>query len=287
VSQDAVVINGYRLVNLLMTGQHSQVWEVEELYTGRHYALKILLPEAAAQRIHRRMMANEARVGMQLDHPNIIKTFKYFADDEAPHLIMELFPASNLRLRILRQHPVIYECTRQILEQAALALDYMHQKGFVHRDVKPDNILVSAAGDVRLIDFALAARIGRSWGSWFRRGQKVQGTRSYMSPEQIRGKGFDPRADIYSFGCTVYELITGRPPFRADSPASLLAKHLHEKPRPMRTYNENVSEALDQLVLRMLAKDPEDRPQSMHEVVAELRRIPVWKTPPKVEQASS
>lgn len=290
MSDESLVINGYRLVNLIQTGQHSQIWEAEEGYTGRRYALKVLLPEAAREPLHRKLLANEARVGMQLDHPYIIKTYKYFPEKKGeylPHIIMEYFPSVNLSIRIMKQHPIIYTATRKIIEQAAEALDYMHEKGFIHKDIKPNNILVSGSGDVKLIDFALAEKMGGFLSRLFRRSGKVQGTRSYMSPEQIRGRPLDPRADVYSFGCTIYEMLTGRPPFRADSPAALLYKHVHEKPRPARTFNPNVSEAMDRLLLRMLEKDPADRPQSMREVIQELKRIPIWVKEPEVQESEA
>jgi len=284
VSDDAIVLNGYRLVNLIQTGQHSQIWEAEDVYSGRRYALKVLLPEAARDALHRRLLANEAKVGMQLDHPYIVKTYKYFPDKEAPHLIMELFPSVNLAVRIMRKHPVVHREARKIIEQAATALDYLHEKGFVHKDVKPTNLLVSASGDVRLIDFALTQRMGGFFSGLFRRSRKVQGTRSYMAPEQIRGRRIDQRADVYSFGCTVYELLTGRPPFRADSPAALLYKQIHEPPRPVRTYNENVTELMDNLVLQLLAKDPEKRPASLREFLQQFQKVPIWVREPSVAE---
>src|SRR5436190_23821215 len=139
---------------------------------------------------------------------------------------MEFFPSSNVKLRIMRKDPLVKEKCRSIIEQAATALAFMNDKGWVHRDVKPDNILVNSIGEVRLIDFALAQRVSKGGGfSLFRKRQKAQGTRSYMSPEQIRGDPLDGRADVYSFGATLYEFLTGRPPFRADSPQILLQKH--------------------------------------------------------------
>ncbi len=276
MSDDAVILNGYRLVNLIQTGQHSQIWEAEDVYSGRRYALKVLLPEAARDPLHRRLLANEAKVGMQLSHPYIVKTYKYFPDKEAPHLIMELFPSVNLAVRIIRKHPVVHQQARKIIEQAASALDYLHEKGFVHKDVKPTNLLVAGSGDVRLIDFALAERMGGFLAGLFRRSRKVQGTRSYMAPEQIRGQRVDQRADIYSFGCTIYEMLTGRPPFRADSPAALLYKQIHEKPRPVRTFNPNVTELMDNLVMQLLEKDPAKRPQSMREFLQMFQKVALW-----------
>ena len=129
---------------------------------------------------------------------------------------MEYFPAGNLKVRIMRKElDFLREKGQDILKQAATGLAFMNAKGWVHRDVKPDNILVASSGDVRIIDFALAQRIPTGLVQVLLAQGKTQGTRSYMSPEQIRGQPLDGRADIYSFGAMCYEMVTGRPPFRA------------------------------------------------------------------------
>jgi serine/threonine protein kinase len=288
VSTDAYVMNGYRLTNLMMTGQTSQVWEATQELTGRRYALKMLLPERAREPEHRKYIDIEAKVGKQLQHPKIIKVFEYFREKDNPHFVMEFFPGANLKQRIMHvwseagaagrnvekdkqksQH--ILTNAQQIIEQAAEALAYMHDKGWLHKDIKPDNLLVNGIGEVRLIDFALAERIRR----WFGRGP-VQGTRSYMSPEQIRNERLDQRADAYSFGCTVYELLTGRPPFRADSPKALLEKHLYEKPRTPRSSNPDLTPEVEHLILQMLSKNRKDRLDNMHEFLAKFRGTKIF-----------
>ena len=157
----------------------------------------------------------------------------------------------------------------------------MNASGWVHRDVKPNNILVNSAGEVRIIDFALAQRIEKPsfFSKLFRRKPSVAGTRSYMSPEQIRGEPLDGRADIYSFGATAYEIVTYRPPFRAASQQELLAKHIIEKPPPPQIFNKDVSDDFGNLVAQMLAKKPELRPQTFHEVLKALNAIKIYKNP--------
>jgi serine/threonine protein kinase len=273
------VIGGYKLLNSMMTGQTSQVWEVVEVASGRHFAMKMLLPEKISDGEHRRLLLHEAQVGIKMAHPNIIKIVKFESNPHNPYFVMEFFPAGNLKLRIMhKKWDFIKEKALDIFKQAAPALAYMNASGWVHRDVKPDNILVNSAGEVRLIDFALTQRISR--GGFFRRGtRRTAGTRSYMSPEQIRGHALDGRADIYSFGCSCYEVVTGRQPFRASTPTELLNKHFTEKPVSPQVHNPEVTDKFAALVLRMMAKKKEERPKDFHEVLMELRNIQVFKTP--------
>jgi serine/threonine protein kinase len=195
---------------------------------------------------------------------------------------MEFFPGGSLKLRLMRkQNDFIREFAQQIFKDAATALAFMNSQGWVHRDIKPDNILVSSAGETRMIDFAIAQRIQKPtfFGKLFRRKGKTQGTRSYMSPEQIRGDFLDGQSDIYSFGATCYEVVTGRPPFRAASSQDLLEKHIVEKPVSPRVHNPDVTEDFANLVLRMLAKKKQDRPRDFHEILIKMRTMRVFKAP--------
>lgn len=269
-------VGGYRLQNLMMTGQTSQVWEAVELSSHRHFAIKLLLPEKLHDTEHRDLLFHEAEVGMKLAHPNVIRIIKVVRDKHNPHFIMEFFPAGNLKLRVMhKKWDFIKEKAHDIFKQAATGLAYMNASGWVHRDVKPDNIMVNSAGEVRLIDFALAQPIAK--GMFRRRKGRAAGTRSYMSPEQIRGEGLDARADVYSFGATMYEVVTGRPPFRAATPTELLHKQIIEKPASPQMYNPDVTDECADLILRMLAKKKEDRPKDFHEVLMKLRGIRIFK----------
>jgi serine/threonine protein kinase len=273
------MVGGYRLLKHMVTGQTSQVWEVVEGASGRHFAMKLLLPEKARDPVHRRFLSHEATVGKQLAHPNIIKIVAVERGGPNPYIVMEFFPAGNLKLRIMRKdNEFIREKGQDILKQAATALAFMNAKGWVHRDVKPDNFLVNSAGEVRLIDFALAYQAPTGFARWFYRRQKAQGTRSYMSPEQIRGEILDGRADVYSFGATAYELVASRPPFRASTAQELLTKHIAEKPISPQFHNKEVTDEFAALVLRMLNKKKQDRPKDFHEVLMALRTMRVFKS---------
>jgi serine/threonine-protein kinase len=273
------VLGGYRLMKHMATGQTSQVWEVVELSSSRHFAMKLLLPEKAKDSGHRRFLFHEADVGRKLAHPNIIKIVHVDRSLNHPYFVMEFFPAGSLKARLMRNETeFLRERMHDILKQWATALAFMNAQDWVHRDVKPDNLLVNGACEVRLIDFALAQRIPRGlFAKLFFKKSKAQGTRSYMSPEQIRGKPLDGRADIYSFGASVYECLTGRPPFRGSSSQDLLAKHITEKPVTPRLANPAVTEEFADLVLRMLAKKKEDRPKDFHEVLMAMRSLRIYK----------
>ena len=267
-------LDGYRLRTLLQTGQLSQVFEVVELKSNRHFAMKLLLPEAADKSEHRRALFNEAEVGEDLTHPNVIRIVRVNRSKTTPHFIMEFFPSGSLRLRIqAKDFTFVKEHARKIFKGAATGLAYMNSSGFVHRDVKPDNMLVNSLGETKIIDFAISKKIASGFAKWFHRRGRPQGTPSFMSPEQIRDELLDGRADIYSYGCTLYELTTGRPPFRGTSMNDLLGRHFSEKPAPPSSYNADLTDEFSAFVLRMLAKKKADRPAHFHEVLIELRKV--------------
>jgi eukaryotic-like serine/threonine-protein kinase len=275
------IVGGYRLLNLMMTGQSSQVWEVVEISSHRHFAMKILLPEKMNDGEQRRLLYHEANVGKKLAHENIIKIVHISKDPKTHYFVMEFFPAGSLKLRLVRkQTEFTKDHAHEIFKKAATGLAYMNATGWVHRDVKPDNILVNNSFEVRLIDFALAQRIEKPslLGKLFRKKGLVQGTRSYMSPEQIRGEPLDGRADIYSFAASCYEIVTGRPPFRGANNQDLLTKQIAEKPLSPQLYNPDVTDDFSSLLLRMLAKRREDRPKTFHEVLIQLRGLKVYKS---------
>jgi serine/threonine protein kinase len=256
---DENIIGNYRLVNCILTGQTSQVWEVVEAASQRHFAMKVLLPAKSDDETAKAMLYHEAQVGIDMVHQNVIRIV-YVSKEKVNHyFVMEYFPAGSLKSRLIqKKFDFIREHAMSIFKQAATGLAYINTSGWVHRDVKPDNMLVNNKGELRLIDFAIAQRIKKEsfFSKFFKKKTFVQGTRSYMSPEQIRGENLDARADIYSYGASLYELVTYRPPFRA------------------------ATEDFSDLVIRCLAKKREDRPESFHEILRKLNQIRVYKNDP-------
>ncbi len=283
-------VGPYRMRNLVNTGHNSLVWEVVETSSARHFAMKCLLPENTHNALQRKLLFYEVEVAKNLAHPNVIKVTNLVRDPDYPFFIMEFFPGGNLRQRIMhKEQEFLRQHVQDILKQAMTGLAYINASGWVHRDIKPENILVNSSGEVRLIDFALAQRIsqGKRWWFYRRKRDRAQGTRSYMSPEQIRGEPLDGRSDIYAMGATAYELVTGRPPFRAGNADELLNKHLFEKVTPPSVFNPDITTGFSDLLVRMLAKNPNARPNNFHEILMQLRTLRIFKSPVVKKSSSS
>lgn len=268
----------YRLINLVYTGATTQLWQAVHEGEHKYYAVKILLDRYRESREHIRFLRHEFEVGRQLVHPRIIQVHKLELRASAPYLVMEWFPAPSMRSWIQRGLGDLASQIDRIVLQAAEALAYMHAQGWIHRDIKPDNFLVSAQGEVKLIDFALARRRAGLVERLLPFRRKIQGTQSYMSPEQIRGQLLDTASDVYSLGCTFFHLIAGQPPFSGVSTTELLHKHLRAVPPPLERFQPRVDPAFSDLIRRMLSKAPKDRPRSAQEVLEELRRIPIFRS---------
>lgn len=276
-------IGGYKLRSLLQTGAVSQVYEVIETTSHRHFAMKVLLPEHADKGDVRKVLFHEADVGIKMRHENVINILKVSKDMQAPFFIMEYFPSGSLRTRLISRDPKDKEFikvnSRKIFKQMATGLAYMNASGYVHCDVKADNVLVNAAGQTKIIDFAITKKIKKGFfEKLLHRKGKPQGTPSFMSPEQIRDEMLDGRADIYSFAATWYELTTGRPPFRATSQSDLLHKQLGEKPVPLTAFNNDVTDEFSKLILSMLEKKKENRPDTFHKILMDIKKIRIFKS---------
>ena len=275
-------IGPYRLLNVIHSTPHGQIWQA--IHDGKQqlFGVKTLKKEFRRNREQLGYLKWEAAVGRKIDHRRIIKIGEFGVDRGNPYLAMEWFSAPNMKQRLRDGCDKIAHLVPKIIEQAAEGLSYFNTQGWVHRDVKPDNFLVADDGQVKLIDFALAVRSRGGLGKLLAfRSKAVQGTRSYMSPEQIRGATLDVRADVYSFGCTIYHLLIGNPPFTGGDANELLTKHLKAPPPSLRAVNDNVTPGFDQLMRRTMAKDSAQRPQSVSDFLTEFRMKGVFSRIPR------
>ncbi len=198
----------YRLTRLIRLGSTCQVWEAMDETKNQRFALKVLRPEQRGNKAELALLKHEYEVACSLNHKNIIKILDFNRATETPFLVLELFSELNLKQAIRRGPEMIAHILDKVLLQTVEALYYFHSKGYVHCDIKPDNLLISRDGEIKLIDFTISTKVASGLRKLFNRGTKIQGTRSYMSPEQIRNQALDPRADVYSLGCVFYELVT-------------------------------------------------------------------------------
>lgn len=275
----------YRLARLIRLGSTCQVWEAIEEGSNTRVALKVLRPEQRGNRTEIGFLKHEYEVASQLNHKNIIKLIEFNTTADTPFIVLELFSEMNLKQAIRKGPEGIAYMLDSILLQSVESVYYLHSKKYVHCDIKPDNILVSREGGVKLIDFTIAAKIKTGLGKMFSLGSKVQGTRSYMSPEQIRGQVLTPAADVYSLGCTFFELVTGKLPFTAPSPNELLSKHLSAPIPSVMVFNENIAEEFSVLLKKMMAKELKDR-TNLLDVLRYLRSSKVFRKPPRIPEVS-
>jgi serine/threonine protein kinase len=271
-------------LNVVHTGHASQLWQAYDDARQRMVGIKTLQERFWRDREQIGYLRWEYKVASTLCHPRILEIYTFDIDRGRPYLAMEWFPGRNLKQRLLQGLEKLLHLLPKAIEQAAEALAYFHGKGWVHRDVKPDNFLMSDSGDVKLIDFALAQRSRHGLAKLLAPWSKVQGTQSYMSPEQIRGKALDERADVYSFACMVHELLCGKPPFTGGTPQELLNKHLRAAPPLLDAAERNLKPEFAQFVRRCLAKAPAERPATMTAVLEELRRVGIFRIQPRPPQ---
>jgi len=262
-----LILKGYQIVEKIKDGSVGTVWKATK--NNQTYALKILAEKHLAHAGKVRQFKKEATLTQRMAHPNIVKVYEYLDHRPGPFFAMEYFESENLKYAMWHRPERVYKYEFKILRQAADALRTIHSAGVVHKDVKPENLLVDARAEVRLIDFSLGQT---KMDRLLQFGRRVEGTPLYMAPEQIRGEKCDPRTDIYAFGVLVYELLTKRPPFLGTTEHAILEKHLKEPPLSMRSHVKTLAPELDALICRMLGKRRDDRFQDMGEVLYELAK---------------
>lgn len=277
----------YRLARLIRMGSSCQVWEAIETETGEHFALKVLREDFRQNKQEVGFLKSEFEIAKSLNHPNIIKMHNLVLTGNSPFLVLELFSELNMKQALRRGPESIAYMLDKIIKESVEGLFHMHSQGYVHCDVKPDNFLVSRDGDVKLIDFTISQKIRKGLSKlWGGKSKNIQGTRSYMAPEQIRGGLLDERSDIYSFGCVMFELVTGKLPYTGESPNDLLNKHISAPiPSPL-VANDNVTPEFAAVIRTMMAKKPEERPQTMWELLKTLRVTKIFKKQPRIPEVS-
>lgn len=232
------------------------VYRGYDLVLDRPVAIKVLRGQFAADASFLRRFEREAQAAARLSHPNIVSVYDVGRDDGTRYIVMEYVPGKTLKQLILEHAPFSLDEAIHIVRQVAAALDYAHQHGLVHRDIKPQNILVDERGFVKVTDFGIAK--GLTDVSLTEAGFGM-GTVHYVSPEQARGEPATPASDIYALGVVLYEMLTGHLPFDADNPIGLAMQHVHEAPPQPRQFNPNIPPAVEAIILRALAKDPRQR----------------------------
>jgi len=277
-------IGPYRLLNVIHTSKAGQIWQAYHDGKQQMVGIKTLQEKSRRDREEVGYLKWEYTVGHALQHKCVICVHEFGIDRGSPFLAVEWFSAPNMKQRIRDGVENIGHLLPKVIEQAAQGLGYFNSQGWVHRDVKPDNFLVDDNGHVKLIDFGLAVRNKGMLGKLLSRKSKVQGTRSYMSPEQIRGQALDIRADVYSFACTVYHLMAGTPPFTGNSANELLNKHLKASPPSLSAANENITPGFSQVVRRAMSKNPAERHASVNDMLTEIRMNKVFLRMPRPPQ---
>lgn len=287
LAKERDILGAYRITRIIHNGPICQVWEAVKSPEGTKVAIKTLKPKYAESKEEIAFMKNEADVGRTIQHPNVIKVFEFGTENNTPYVAMELFSDISLKKAIRKGTDSIAYMTSKIIQKSCEGLYAMHSQGFIHCDVKPENLLVNREGDVKLIDFSLAQKIKTGLAKLFGgRPKAVAGTMSYMSPEQIKAGPLNPRSDVYSLGCVFFELVAGKPPYTGASPTDLLNKHISAPiPSPL-VINDNVTQEFANVLKTMLAKKPDQRFADVWEAFKVLKATKVFKKAPRIPEQS-
>lgn len=266
----------YELGEILGFGGMSEVHLARDVRLHRDVAVKVLRADLARDPSFYLRFRREAQNAAALNHPAIVAVYDTGeAETDAgplPYIVMEYVNGVTLRDIVHTDGPMAPKRAIEVIADACQALNFSHQHGIIHRDVKPANIMISSTNAVKVMDFGIARAIADS-GNSVTQTAAVIGTAQYLSPEQARGDAVDARSDVYSLGCVLYEILTGEPPFIGDSPVAVAYQHVREDPLPPSQRHGGISPGLDAVVLKALAKNPENRYQTAAEMRADLVRV--------------
>lgn len=268
----------YRIIGRIAEGGATFLYRAEHRRSHYSAVIKTVKSSHRRNRAVRRHMANEARVLREISHPGVVRLLAYHGGGRYPYLVLEYVNGHNVKGWNVRRDREDFVTPVKVMQRLAHGLAAVHRAGFIHLDIKPENMIATESGDVRLIDFALARSLRPRLSDLLPIRWRVQGTRSYMSPEQIRGRRLGQASDIYSFGCALYEIVSGKPPFSGLEEHMVLQQHLGARPRSLRHVLIDIDLQLDELILQMLEKNPEDRPRSMEDVVSVLQHVQSLRT---------
>src|SRR5918995_1715802 len=266
IAPDTLVDGRYRIIRRLGSGGMADVYCAEDTQLGREVALKVLYRRFAEDQEFVERFRREASSAAGLSHPNVVQVFDRGQWDCTYYIAMELLEGRNLK-EVVRDHGALDPALAvDIVLQILKAARFAHRRGVVHRDIKPHNVIVDQEGRAKVTDFGIA----RAGASDMTATGSIMGTAQYLSPEQAQGHPVDARADLYSIGVVLYELLTGVVPFDAETPVTVALKQVSESPVPPIQRNPAIPPALDAVVMRALRKDPDARFQDADEFIAAL-----------------